>query len=70
MSDANYLNPFDDDQLDFTVLTNSQQQYSLWPIFAAQPEGWNTQFGPASRSDCLDFIERNWLSINPFAVAS
>ena len=70
MSNANYLNPFDDDQLDFTVLTNSQQQYSLWPIFAAQPAGWNTQFGPASRSDCLEFIERNWLSINPFAVAS
>ncbi|MBQ4797076.1 MbtH family NRPS accessory protein, partial [Pectobacterium versatile] len=29
------LNPFDDDRLAFLVLVNEQQQYSLWPEFAA-----------------------------------
>ena len=70
MSHDNYVNPFDDEQLQFSVLTNPQQQYSLWPVFAAQPEGWQLQFGPASRSECLDYIERNWISINPFSTTS
>lgn len=70
MSNANYVNPFDDELLEFTVLINDQQQYSLWPVFAAQPEGWTTQFGPASRASCLEFIEQNWVNINPFSIAS
>lgn len=28
-------NPFDDDEATFYVLINDQQQYSLWPTFAA-----------------------------------
>lgn len=69
MSHASYLNPFDDDQLEFTVLVNSKRQYSLWPVFADRPAGWETSFGPASRGECLDHIERVWTNINPFSIA-
>ena len=69
MSREDYLNPFDDEQLAFTVLANAQRQYSLWPLFAAQPAGWVAQFGPAPRAACLDYIERHWSSINPFRAA-
>ncbi len=70
MSHEHYLNPFDDDSLEFIVLVNQQQQYSLWPVFAEHPGGWSTSFGPARRSDCLDYIERTWTSINPFRAAA
>ncbi|WP_317203436.1 MbtH family protein [Janthinobacterium sp.] len=70
MSAENYLNPFDDDEQEFTVLRNAAQQYSLWPLFAAQPAGWMAQFGPATRGSCLEYIESNWISINPFSTAS
>ncbi len=69
MSHENYLNPFDDEQLQFTVLSNAQDQYSLWPEFAERPQGWETRFGPASRSSCIDFVESHWKSINPFSAA-
>lgn len=70
MSHDNYLNPFDDEQLQFSVLKNAAGQYSLWPVFAAQPEGWQLSFGPATRAECLEYIEHHWIAINPFSVAS
>lgn len=60
------INPFDDEQHRFLVLKNSQSQYSLWPDFVQQPQGWNVEFGPAARSVCIDYIENHWHSINPF----
>lgn len=46
------LNPFDDDRLAFLVLVNEQQQYSLWPEFAAVPAGgvWYTGRSPVRRA--------------------
>lgn len=70
MSNENYLNPFDNEQHQFVVLANAQAQYSLWPDFAAQPAGWELRFGPAERAQCLDYIEQNWVSINPFQAAN
>ena len=65
-----YLNPFDDEQYRFTVLGNAKGQYSLWPQFAEVPQGWESRFGPAPRAACIDYVERHWQSINPFARAA
>lgn len=63
----NYVNPFDDDQHKFLVLINAAGQYSIWPEFADVPPGWTQCFGTASRADCLEYVEVQWLTINPFA---
>jgi MbtH protein len=70
MNQESYLNPFDDDSLEFVVLVNQQEQYSLWPVFAERPAGWTMRFGPTRRSDCLDYIEQAWTGINPFHNAA
>jgi len=62
------LNPFDDESLHFLVLTNQQQQYSLWPVFAEVPQGWNSEMGPASRAECIQYIETHWLDMRPAAL--
>ena len=59
------INPFDDDNGSFFVLTNDEEQHSLWPSFADVPAGWQVAFGEASRADCLEFIEQNWTDIRP-----
>lgn len=64
-----YNNPFDDDQQTFIVLVNSQSQYSIWPVFASAPAGWQHCFGPAGQAECLDWVEEHWTQINPFADA-
>ena len=58
-------NPFDDDSGRFFVLVNDEEQHSLWPAFADVPAGWHVVYGEAARTDCLDFIERNWTDIRP-----
>ncbi|ALK32481.1 MbtH family protein [Burkholderia plantarii] len=60
-------NPFDNDAAEFTVLRNAEGQHSLWPAFAAQPAGWDRRHGPASRADCLRFVETHWTDIRPLS---
>lgn len=68
-------NPFDDENLRFSVLINAQQQYSLWPQFADMwpqfadtPQGWRVLMGPASRGECIDYIETHWQDMRPAAL--
>ncbi|MGW0533451.1 MbtH family protein [Streptomyces sp. NPDC003032] len=54
MSDAP-ANPFDREG-EFLVLANDRGEHSLWPLFAAVPEGWSTAHGPCPRQDALDWV--------------
>jgi len=58
-------NPFDNENLIFIVLVNQENQHSLWPEFIPAPDGWEPVYGPASRAECLHYIEENWLDIKP-----
>jgi len=58
-------NPFDDQDATFLVLTNDENQHSLWPSFIDIPAGWQTIHGPAARQGCLDYIETHWTDLRP-----
>jgi MbtH protein len=58
-------NPFDDADGRFYVVANDEQQHSLWPAFADVPAGWQTVFGEASRSECVEYVEQNWTDMRP-----
>jgi MbtH protein len=61
-------NPFDDEQGIFLVLTNAENQHSLWPAAIDVPAGWTTVCGPDSRAACLDYIEANWTDLRPASL--
>ena len=65
-------NPFDDENGRFIVLVNSEEQYSLWPVFRPVPEGWEVSFGDAEegspRADCMEYIERTWTDMRPASI--
>lgn len=61
-------NPFDNPEGTFLVLTNQENQHSLWPDFAEAPEGWSTAFGPAPRPSCIEYVEENWRDIRPSSL--
>ncbi|WP_145968980.1 MbtH family protein [Streptomyces hyaluromycini] len=58
-------NPFDDDTIEHLVVVNDEGQHSLWPVFAAIPEGWTRAFGPDARQACLAYVEENWTDLRP-----
>lgn len=63
-------NPFDATDGRFLVLVNEEEQHSLWPAFAAVPEGWYQVYGEADRSSCLEYIELHWTDIRPKSSAA
>lgn len=68
-SQDNYVNPFDNEQLEFLALKNANGEYSLWPQLHDVPTGWTVQFGPGSRAACIEYVQTHWASIQPFAQA-
>ncbi len=60
-----HTNPFDDAEGMFSVVVNDEEQHSLWPIQIEVPAGWRKVFGAAGRTECLDYVERNWTDIRP-----
>jgi MbtH protein len=58
-------NPFDDTEGQFLVLVNHEGQHSLWPSFAAVPDGWTTVFGADAKDACLAYVEQNWTDLRP-----
>ncbi len=65
MSDAP-TNPFDGDG-EFHALVNDEGRHSLWPGFAAVPDGWTIVHGPCERQTALDWITEHWTDLTPAA---
>ncbi|AUG75698.1 MbtH domain protein [Kitasatospora sp. MMS16-BH015] len=63
-------NPFDEEGGRFRVLVNAEGQHSLWPVFAAVPEGWETRVAEASRADCLAYVEQHWTDLRPASLVA
>ena len=58
-------NPFDDENGTFLVLRNSEGQHSLWPQPIDVPAGWSVACGPATRADCVAYVDRTWTDLRP-----
>ncbi|MGW7531357.1 MbtH family protein [Amycolatopsis sp. NPDC054798] len=63
-------NPFEDENGVYLVLVNAENQHSLWPEFAAVPDGWTAVHGPASRAECLDYVTENWTDLRPASLVA
>jgi MbtH protein len=61
-------NPFEREDIPYLVLCNDEGQYSLWPRFAAIPDGWEQKFA-GSREECLSHIETTWVDMRPRSLA-
>lgn len=63
-------NPFEQADGSFLVLRNEEEQYSLWPAFAAVPEGWSKVLGPATREESLEYINLHWIDMRPRSLVA
>jgi MbtH protein len=70
MSDVDRTNPFEDPEGRYLVLCNDEGQYSLWPSFAAVPDGWSVMLTETGRQECLDYIEQNWTDMRPRSLVN
>lgn len=58
-------NPFEDQDGTFLVLVNAEDQHSVWPAFAAVPDGWTVVLGESTRAAALSYVEEHWTDMRP-----
>lgn len=56
-----------DDQV-YLVVTNDEEQYSIWAENRAIPAGWSAEGFRGSRQDCLDHIDEVWTDMRPLSL--
>lgn len=56
---------FDDETIDFRVVMNDEEQYSIWPADRDLPNGWSAVGEPHSKEECLAYIEEVWVDMRP-----
>ncbi len=64
------INPFENEDAAYPVLTNDEGQQSLWPETVDVPAGWSTRHGPRSWVACLEYIEATWTDMRPNSLVA
>jgi MbtH protein len=62
---------FDDDEDDkvvYTVVVNHEEQYSIWPVHRAMPDGWRDGGKTGPKQECLDYVSQAWTDMRPLSL--
>jgi len=56
---------FDRTDIDYCVVINREEQYSIWPTDREIPGGW-VRVGPSgTKAVCLEYVREVWRDITP-----
>ena len=55
-------------ELEYNVVVNDEEQYSIWPVGRDNAPGWRDAGFHGSRQECLDHIGRIWTDIRPLSL--
>lgn len=58
----------DNEDTAFVVVTNAEQQYSIWPEPLPLPAGWSAAGQRGSKAECLAYIEQVWTDMRPLSL--
>ncbi|NWF30170.1 MbtH family NRPS accessory protein [Streptomyces sp. PKU-EA00015] len=57
-----------DDKVDYIVVLNGEEQYSILSADREIPAGWAVEGFRGPRHECLDHIDRVWTDMRPLSV--
>lgn len=52
-------------ELQYEVVVNDEDQYSIWPADRVLPEGWRAVGVRGVKASCLAHIEKVWTDMRP-----
>lgn len=58
----------DDDTALYRVVTNDEEQYSLWPQDRDLPDGWREEGVTGTKAACLAHIDKVWTDMRPASL--
>jgi MbtH protein len=54
--------------LEFKVVVNHEEQYSIWPAHRENPPGWSYAGITGPKEKCLDHINEVWTDMRPASL--
>ncbi len=54
--------------IEFSVVINDEEQYSIWPSDKYLPIGWKKTGQYGTEKDCLDYIDNVWTDMRPLSL--
>lgn len=57
-----------EDTTTYQVVTNHEEQYSIWSADRELPLGWNAEGTRGTKADCLAHIDRVWTDMRPLSL--
>lgn len=54
--------------IEFQVVINDEEQYSIWPAHRTPPNGWRSVGFRGSKERCIAHIDEVWTDITPRSV--
>lgn len=59
---------WDVEGMEFKVVFNDEQQYSIWPAHKELPAGWHETGKRGLKEDCLANIREIWTDMRPLSL--
>ncbi len=56
------------DDVEYVVVVNDEEQYSVWRVDREPPPGWRPAGHRGTRDGCLDYIGRVWTDLRPLSL--
>jgi MbtH protein len=53
------------DDIQYQVLVNDEEQYSLWPASHEVPAGWRSAGKEGGKQECMDYVDEVWTDMRP-----
>ena len=57
-----------EDNLNYKVVVNHEEQYSIWPADRENPLGWRDAGKSGPKADCLEYIKGVWTDMRPLSL--
>ncbi len=58
----------DDSDVEYKVVVNHEEQYSIWPVDRENPRGWKSVGFEGTKKECLNYIEEVWTDMRPLSL--
>lgn len=56
------------DERRYIVVSNAEEQYSIWPTGKAVPAGWHAVGFEGDKEACLTHVEEVWTDMRPASL--
>ena len=57
-----------EDNVQYKVVVNHEEQYSLWSAERENPPGWRDAGKSGSKEECLTYINEVWTDMRPLSL--